>query len=300
MNIVKPLFPRKLFASVAGFVLIIAVSGCSLFDRQETVELKFDAAATLKVGELQTGNRRVCEEKEGQEKEGQEKEGQEQEGQEQEGQEQVVPKIADVVVSWLVTEIDRQLQKRLEEYSSTYSASITVTDFYDELTPGKPTTLNYDCLEFSATENDGKLITLIVMMKVDANYLKIQPWSLLYSKAKAKSDDGQYRVASSIRMNATWFERNRGKRETVLDQIFFKHKLEPNKEVDMTKHAVLTLPLPPWSISCCDKESNPVINISVSVVELGTTNKMIEIIAKLFQSNAKDIAKLLKGALDAE
>ena len=221
-----------------------------------------------------------------------------------------------ILIPIIIDKIGEELGEQLEKYSAVYEAKERTTKFYKRTDSPE---LQSNCLHFSRLPEDKTknepLVNLIVQMRVTDNgdALQIRPLRLYQSEAMAVSDDGNYGIAASIRMNAVWRQKNRGMSEEVFNHTFLaeritlsnshKTKLDPKPVlryfVDKEWENYPVLPLPPWSPTGNSSKPAGNVEITISMAESGKPDVLLKFIAKLFKSQRKNLAELLKNAAEA-
>ena len=225
----------------------------------------------------------------------------------------LAPLIVEIVVERIFDEIDEVSQEHLEKYSAVYKAKKRTTKFY--MQTGSPR-LQSSCFLFrrfpeeKPEENikEKPSVALIGQMRIteDGSALQIRPLILYQSDTMAKSDDESYGIAASIRMNAVWRQGNSGMSEEVFNHTFLKEKITLSDPKPVLKYFpdknwenYPFLPLPPWSTNVGSSSPAGNVEITISMAESGKPNELLKFIAKLFKSERKNWAELLKNAAEA-
>ena len=220
---------------------------------------------------------------------------------------------ASIFMPIIIDKISEELGAQLEKYAAVYEAKETITNFYEQT--GRPE-LRSKCFQFSrfpkeepeAPTKETPVVNLIGQMRLTHNRdaLQIRPLRLYQTEAMAKSDDGSYGIAASIRMNAVWRQKNRGMSEEVFNHTFLKEKITLSNSRPVLRYFLdkkwedyPVLPLPPWSTNVGSSSPAGNVEITISVAESGNPNEVLKFVAKLFKSERKNLAELLKNAAKA-
>jgi hypothetical protein len=219
--------------------------------------------------------------------------------------------VAKPLIRYIADRIDDELQKKLKEYTATYSASSHAPLYVKAAAPK----LGLRCFQFTRIEKpeagaEGEpsvAVDLVGRLEVVADSaLVVRPLRLYFAKPAAKSSDGRYGVAFGVSGDALWREKRGGKKAAKVIAIDNLVSAEVSGE-SRDQHGDGTIyyrvfgpdaPVAPQALPTWSEAGQSVVHLAVSAAEVGKPNVVLKHLTELFHANKDDLVKLLEQAAD--
>lgn len=209
-------------------------------------------------------------------------------------------------INVLLEHVDATLKKRIEQYTSAYSAQKSVS-FYDAFKSKAPNdiTTDYTCLRFvRGVKGDGNkaLVDFVASIKVvDSAWIEVRPERIYFSEPVALSSNQHYSVAFKLKATSIHRAEETGVRTIAFDDVIVKERVDLANKPYFLKYyegedrPVIRLPLLPSNVPTLDK-AREFTTFEVAVAEVGNPSKGLELFASVFSGAREDIAKVLAAA----
>lgn len=209
-------------------------------------------------------------------------------------------------INVLLEHVDATLKKRIEQYTSAYSAQQSVS-FYDAFKSKAPNdiTTDYTCLRFVRGvkgEGNKALVDFVASIKVvDSAWIEVRPERIYFSEPVALSSNQHYSVAFKLKATSIHRAEETGVRTIAFDDVIVKERVDLANKPYFLKYyegedrPVIRLPLLPSNVPPLDK-AREFTTFEVAVAEVGNPSKGLELFASVFSGAREDIAKVLAAA----
>jgi hypothetical protein len=174
---------------------------------------------------------------------------------------------------------------------------------------GPPTQLNsrISCLRFTrfTTESGGDDVALdfVASLRLDTarDAIRLRPLRLYINQAAAKSADGHYSVAVSVRADAVWRDEYAGHNGQVFDETLATESLDLKSGPFLKYYATdatsgTRVPIVPVSFGVDRSQDFGRAQFTVSVAELGTPSQTLSMLAEMLPDPDEKLSKLLIAA----
>lgn len=215
--------------------------------------------------------------------------------------------LAGPAIDFILDGIDKALEAELKAYIAAYSGS-TDGKFYKSTKTDGPVAA-WTCFRFSRADGpkDQEKVVLDLIGQIDVttekDALKVRPLRLYFADGKAKGN--QFGVTISMKADSVWRQQNRGQSEKIFDHIFLTEKVDISNGGPAVKYYLdrewddhPRLPLIPWSTNKKGAGKGGDVTLTVTVAEVGTPPKLLELAANVFTKNKGDLAKLMKESAE--
>jgi len=217
-----------------------------------------------------------------------------------------------VVQGWrvLLHPLAVSVKEELQKYAEVSSASAT-GDYYrasEAAGPTAPLASRISCLRFTrfgGTDSgaDDVVLDYVASVRLDTtrDAIRLRPLRLFISHSGAKSTNGHYSVAVSVKANAVWRDEFIGHQGQVFNQTL------TTESVDLKSGSVLKyyptdadsgtrVPIVPISFAADRSHDFGRVEFAVSAAELGTTPATLSLLADMLPDPNEDLAKLVIAA----
>jgi len=214
-----------------------------------------------------------------------------------------------VVQGWrvLLHPLAVSVKEELQKYAQVSSASAS-GDYYRASDTGgaaAPLASRISCLRFTrfATADSGAdevVLDFVASARLDAtrDAIRLRPLRLFISHSGARSTNGHYSVAISVKANSVWRDEFVGHQGQVFEQTL------TTESVDLKAGSVLKyyptdadsgtrVPIVPISFAADRSHDFGRVEFAVSVAELGTTPATLALLADMLPDPNEDLGKLV-------
>lgn len=228
------------------------------------------------------------------------------------------------LATWLVDEASDEVQKKVDEYTITYSSSSNAVDFYQTLSNGHGLALNgkekpqVACYRYSVrgpidpTKDSNPTLLLDFIGSIhyypsDPRSVTLRPVRIYVRRVTALSSDNTTTV--QIKLSGTTSTLVPGGVQysnDALNTTVFVAKVDttnidkqPFYQVYDDSASSVRVPLPNWDASSgATKALSNEMNFTISVTEIGKVNVFLDELNKLLSKNKDTASKDLNDALD--
>lgn len=173
---------------------------------------------------------------------------------------------------------------------------------------GAPLRSRISCVRFTrfgSAESGAEDVALdfVASVRLDAtrDAIRIRPLRLFVSRAGAKSSNGRYSVAISLKANAVWRDEFMGHEAVVFEQTVATESIDLKagsylKYYPSDADSGLRVPIVPISFATDRSHDFGRVEFGVSVAELGTAPATLTLLAEMLSDRDEKLGKLLIDA----
>ncbi|HXY96434.1 MAG TPA: hypothetical protein VEH00_05615 [Steroidobacteraceae bacterium] len=214
-----------------------------------------------------------------------------------------------VVTGWrvLLHPLAVSVKEELQKYAQVSSASASGDYYRASDTPGPtaPLASRISCLRFtrfgsSDSGADDVVLDYVASVRLDTtrDAIRLRPLRLYISHSGAKSTNGHYSVAISVKADSVWRDEFVGHQGQVFEQTL------TTESVDLKAGSVLKyyptnadsgtrVPIVPISFAADRSHDFGRVEFAVSVAELGATPATLSLLADMLPDPSEDLGKLV-------
>jgi hypothetical protein len=217
-----------------------------------------------------------------------------------------------VIRTWrvLLHPVAVSVHEELQKYAQISGATAS-GDYYrgGDTAAGAPLDSRISCLRFTrfaGNASDEVALDFVAGVRLDRgrDAIRLRPLRLFISQGAAKSANGQYAVAISVRADAVWRDEFTGHQGVVFEQTVAAESVDLKKGSYLKYYPVDTdsgtrVPIVPVSFGADRSRDFGRAEFTVSVAELGTPPATLSLLADMLPDPDEKLTKLLVTAATA-
>lgn len=217
-----------------------------------------------------------------------------------------------VVQGWrvLLHPLAVSVKEELQKYAQVSSASAS-GDYYrasDTAGAAAPLASRISCVRFTRfttadSGTDDVVLDFVASVRLDTtrDAIRLRPLRLFISHSGAKSSDGHYSVALSVKADAVWRDEFVGHQGQVFEQTLTTESVDLKsgsflKYYPTDADSGTRVPIVPISFAADRSHDFGRVEFRVSVAELGTTPATLSLLAEMLPDPNENLGKLVIAA----